>query len=191
MAHARFSAPSIRWAVYALACLLGAGCGGKLPTVSDIKDAVVGTDKPAKDSKATSPSAARAGDSFEFDVGGSIRTAGCVAELISVSPDRPTILQLTSYRSPEAESFPSCLVRGEVTAATLADLAGKKIQVQVFLTSGPEDQVWHTALGAPAELTLESAGPDSLSGELTGGQLVNSAGASPVPAKGRFTAHTK
>jgi hypothetical protein len=71
--------------------------------------------------------------------------------------DRPGALELTSYKTPEDESFPSVYLRIESDIRLVEDLKGKSVPATLFVQMNATGEVWHTDLADPPQITVESA----------------------------------
>jgi hypothetical protein len=78
----------------------------------------------------------------------------CYVTLVPSSGGRPAVLQISSCQEAADESFPAALFQAEVTAATLPELANKKLPGQFYAQVAEDGPVWHSAPAQPVELTI-------------------------------------
>ena len=94
---------------------------------------------------------------------------------------------VSSCKEAGDESFPSVLFRAEVSAGTLAELSGQKLAAQLYVQTEAEGPVWHLPEGQSVEVSITTAGEDSVEGELLGGTLVRTDTGQSTTVKGKFT----
>jgi len=187
---------AVRWGKLSLAaactlvCLGAAGCGEKLQDLKQTVTEKVGqvVEKAEGAVQKVEQKVAPQPEGIELDAGGALRAEACYATLTQVRAGEPAILQLSTFEQGKRETYPSVYVRAEVSAASLADLQGKKLQAQVYLQNKADGPIWQTPVGGHVELTVLTATPDRITCELIQGQLVNAADGSTLPIKGKFFA---
>ena len=97
----------------------------------------------------------------------SIQTTGCYGTTYRLETPLQSVIQVTSYNDPSAESFPSFFARAFV--ADVADIApGKQLEAQVYLQENPNGSVWETPPGEPAELKITSVANGVFEAEIAG-----------------------
>ena len=124
---------------------------------------------------------------IELSMSPPVKTRACYAALIRVDPQRPAVLQLTSYAAPEAESFPATFFRTTVPVNSVTELAGQTIPVQAFVQAQSNGPVWHTRQDAPLQLQIVEVDEKRIVGRIVGGQLVTSASGKPTDVTGTFS----
>lgn len=156
---------TVAWLI--VACLggfQGFGCG-KVPTLEEAKQAVTETVQSA-------PAIISSGK-VEISVGVPLQAAGCYAKTVTFSSGRPAILQLTSYREPAGESFPSFFLRAELPAGATSAASGQTLKAQVYVQEKLNGPVWHSTADSPVELTISAADGKTIAGTVARGSLVN------------------
>lgn len=171
------------WGWSAILLLSLNGCSGEMPSVNmqDIKEAV--NEKVEQVQQAAAPLTT----GMELELGGPTTTSECYAALMTVSPKHPPVLQVTSYASPEAETFPSVFLRCEAPAGQPGSLVGQKIRAQAYVQLARDGAVWHAPADQPVEVSITAATAESITGEITAGQVVNSQDNSRLDLRGTFT----
>lgn len=164
-------------AIGLIACALGwlAGCD-KIPTsLEDAKKAVSGGAEQATQAvenvTETVKQTTGAAGGIELQLDAPVKTSGCYAALYTFSDGRASILQVTSYNDPSAESFPSMIFRAETTAKSPGELAGQKLSAKAFVQENQNGNIWK-ADDKPLELTVSTADDATLGAAVTG-TLVN------------------
>ena len=171
--------PAILYAA-SLACL--AGCSKE-----EMREAFdKSMDQVAKTSEVLKERANLAG-SIELTLDGPVNTGRCYLSLISPPSGRPAVLQISGYREPADETFPSIFLHAEVPGRDLAGLAGQKLNAQVYVQTRADGPVWHSPSDQPAELTITAVGDDSIEGQLLGGTLINTETRQMVDVTGKFS----
>lgn len=107
---------------------------------------------------------------FDLEVGEPLKTSACYVQLITLGPERPSVLQLQSYRDAERESFPSVFFRAEVTEADFSGLVGQTIDGQLFVKFQPDAPTFSTR-GGPVQVRIEAIEEQQLTGEIIAGSL--------------------
>ena len=130
--------------------------------------------------------AAGVAGSIELTLDAPLAASGCYVSLLSPGGGRPNVLQITSYRDPSGESFPSVFVQARVGENPLTALTGLAVEAIVFAQGSPDGPVWQTLPSAPAKLTISAAGGSEFSAELTG-ELVNVESGARQAASGKFS----
>lgn len=181
--NARRIRPTI-FAVAALAAL--AGCGKEEMAEVFNKGAETVGQAVSKTTELVKEKAQLAGH-FELTLDEPVKAGRCYATLVSFPSGRPSVLTMSSCREAEDESFPSVLLRAEVTTDTPAELSGQKLAAQLYVQSEAEGPVWHSPQGQPVEVNITTAGDGSLEGELLGGSLVRTDTGQTTPVTGKFT----
>jgi len=116
-----------------------------------------------------------------------VKTDACQALFILSPSPRPTVLQLTSYENPDAETFPSVLIRAVVVAGAPADLSGKTVAAQVFVQTATDAPVWHTEPGQGVELTISEVSSTTIRGNISAGTMTSTATGQGMDVTGTFT----
>lgn len=148
------------------------------------KEAVTNTVETAKQS-------ADVAGKFELDLNGPMATNGCYGRVHAFSSKRPAILQIASYNDPNNESFPSVLVQAQLTDASLAALAGKTLNAQIYLQAAPGGPVWHSSADRPVEVQIKSAANSQIEGSIVQGALINADTGAEGQLKGTFSGSLK
>jgi hypothetical protein len=123
---------------------------------------------------------------FELTLDVPVKAGRCYATLVSLS-GRPSVLTMSSCKEAGDESFPSVLLRAEVTAGTLAELSGQKVAAQLYVQTEAEGPVWHSPEGQSVEVSITTAGDGSVEGELLGGTVVRTDTGQSTAVTGKFT----
>lgn len=162
---------SVLAAVAAILALgFGSGCD-KVPSLEEAKQAVTGGVEQAKQAVTNTTEVVKqatgGAGTIELTLDAPVTASGCYAALYSFSDGRPSVVQITSYNDPAAESFPSIFLRAETTAKAPAELQGQKLSAKAFVQENPGGPVW-SADTKPLELTIASADDTNLTAEFTG-----------------------
>ena len=115
-------------------------------------------------------------------------TDACYASLVEQSPDRPNVLKLQSYASPESESGKSIFIQAQVGDSSLADLVGKEVSAQVFVQTQRDGEAWFTDPAESVKVKITALEEDMLSAELVGGKLHSTVSGNSVDADGTIEA---
>lgn len=107
----------------------------------------------------------------QFNLDSPIVIAGCYASFLHPGEDRPSVLQIRSYRDPAQESFPSMLLRAQVPAKSASELVGQVVTAQLFLQKDSNSPVWYCSPGTHVELKIISADAQTLAAEIIGGTV--------------------
>jgi hypothetical protein len=126
--------------------------------------------------------------SMELSTTPAIAAKACYARLIVIGEGRPNVLQLVSYKDASLERFPSLLVQAQVQEGSLAELAGKTVQAEIFAQSEENGPVFHCPDGTLASVNISAADAKSLTGQCTGAMLVSSETNQPTSVNGKFVA---
>ena len=177
----------------ALACLLlpiAMGCSDVRMSdavqrhVDRVRDKVSETAEAVKE---TVKEKANLAGSMELTVERPLKTGRCYLSLLRLSAGRPTILQITSFQDPADESFPSAMLRGEVSAPSPAALVGQKLSLAMYVQSAADGPVWHTLRDQTVQLTISAADTSTFNAEITSGKLVNSDTGQTTDVQGKLT----
>ena len=107
---------------------------------------------------------------MDLTLDGPVQASGCYAALYSFSDGRPSVLQITSYNNPPAESFPSVILRATTKSKTLDELAGETVSAQCFVQTSVDGPLWQ-ASDKPLQLEISlsdgSVVEAAVSGKLT------------------------
>lgn len=146
------------------------GCN-KVPSLEDAKNAVTGGMEQASQvventTEVVKQTTGGAG-AIELQLNSPVKSSGCYAALRSFSDGRPSVVQITTYNDPSAESFPSVILRATTTAKSPADLNGQKLSAKAFVQENPDGPVW-SADAKPLELTISTADDASITAEFSG-----------------------
>jgi hypothetical protein len=109
--------------------------------------------------------------------------SACFAKFVHSKSGRPSVLQLQTYPDAERESFPSVFVRAQVSAASLAELAGQTVAAQMFVQPQQDEATWATTSDL-VQLKVTSVDETMLSAEIVDGSLFNTATGTVQPVKG-------
>jgi len=119
--------------------------------------------------------------------GHNVRVQDCYVRLIPAASDRPAVLQIASYASPETESFPSIFISANAPADDMKAIVGQSLTARIFITDKQEGTVWHTADDVPANITVRNADDAGrVTGTIIDGVLHNSSTSTQTPVSGRF-----
>lgn len=152
-------------------------------TASDVSESVA--EKARGATGAVSEGLGLAGD-FQLNAGQPMAISGCYVTLVTPVEGGPAILQLQSYQEASQESFPSVLVRAEVTAASISELTGQTVQAQVFLKPR-QDQPTLFAFDSNVQVKINGIEDEKVVGEIVAGTLSGvDEGQPPVPVSGDF-----
>lgn len=124
---------------------------------------------------------------FELALDGPVKAGRCYATLVSFASGRPSVLTMSSSKAEEDETFPSVLLRAEVSAGTLAELSGQKVAAQLYVQTEADGPVWHSPEGQPVEVSITAAADGSVEGEVLGGTLVRTDTGQGTEVKGTFS----
>ncbi len=155
------------------------GCGtnvADLPAIEGLRKKVT---EQVGDAAGAAKAMVKGAGSVELDVNGPVKASKCAVELIKLGEGRPAILQIANTVGQEAETFPSIFVRAEVTAASLADLSGRRLSGQFFAQSQSGGPISFTTPDRPIEIFVKTATNDEIEVELTGALETTGEGAAP------------
>ena len=117
---------------------------------------------------------------YEFNTG--------FVRLVGPSGRFPAVLQLTSYRDPQLEEFPSVYFRCETQAASLDELTGAALSGELCVQIKPGGDLWRSPPESPAKLLVTGATPLSLECEFSGVKLQHIESGRTVESAGRIAA---
>jgi hypothetical protein len=126
--------------------------------------------------------------SSEVVLDGPLKTPGCYVSFTPPAHGRQGVVTLRSASTPERESFPSFYLHAEVTAQSLAELAGQTVNAEMFLKPTADGPTWHAPFDQPVQLRFTAVAEGQVEAELAGGELVSTGDASTRPAAGAFIA---
>jgi hypothetical protein len=157
-------------AMATMAVGFGIGCD-KVPSLEDAKKAVTGgveqaTQVVENTTEAVKQTTGGAG-AIELQLDAPVTASGCYAALYTFSDGRPSVVQITSYNDPTAESFPSVMLRAQTSAKAPGDLSGQKLSAKAFVQENPDGPVW-SADAKPLELTISAADATNIVAEFSG-----------------------
>ena len=127
--------------------------------------------------------------SIELSLKEPLSINACYAALAVLPAPRQSVLQLTSYKTVDQETFPSVFLRAPVQAGTPAELAGKTLSAQLFVQPVQDGPVWHSKASEPVELTVSKVEQQLLTAQLSRGTLVNTETDESIEVTGTFTAN--
>jgi hypothetical protein len=107
--------------------------------------------------------------------------------LVGLPGGRPSVLQLQSYRDAAQESFPSALVRAQVSASTVAELKGQTVPAELFVQPQKDGPTWSTR-GELVQLKIVSVEAKTLTAEIAGGALIHDGTGASQAVKGTLQA---
>ena len=147
-----------------------AGCD-KVPSLEDAKKSVTGAVDQAtqvvENTNETVKQATGAAGSIQLQLDAPVTSSGCYPMLYVFSDGRPSVLQITSYNDPTAESFPSLILRAETKAKSSAELSGQKLSAKAFVQENKDGPVWQ-AIDKPLELTISAADEKTITALFSG-----------------------
>jgi hypothetical protein len=108
---------------------------------------------------------------MQLTLDGPVQASGCYATLNAFSDGRPSVLQITSYNNPSAESFPSVILRATTKSKTLDELAGETVSAQCFVQTSADGPIWQ-ASDKPLNLEI-SLSDGSVVEAAVSGTLIN------------------
>jgi hypothetical protein len=153
-----------------LALGFGIGCD-KVPSLEDARNAVTGgveqAGKVVENTTEVVKQATGGAGAIELQLDVPVTTSGCYAALYTFSDGRPSVVQITSYNDPAAESFPSVMLRAETSAKSPGELNGQKLSANAFVQQNPDGPVW-SADAKPLELTISAADDTRITAEFSG-----------------------
>jgi hypothetical protein len=76
-----------------------------------------------------------------------------------------------------------------VDAKSMSELVGKTVPAQAFVQTTRNGPVWHTRADAFLQLQIDEATENTISGRITGGQMVSQNARQPVEVTGTFAGH--
>ena len=176
---------------------LFAGCGQDLGDIaSSVRDtASQGVDRArqmadgavetARDTGSQLAETAGMAGHFDLEVGEPLKTSACYVQLITLGLERPSVLQLQSYRDAERESFPSVFFRAEVTEADFSGLVGQTIDGQLFVKFQPDAPTFSTQ-GGPVQVRIDAIEEQQLTGQIIAGSLTAATDGTVRPVSGTF-----
>lgn len=165
------------------------GCGGDMPAPKiEIPKAV--QNLPQTVTNAAQAVQATITSELALELAGPLKTT-CYASLTSI-PGRPTVLQITSYADPAAETFPSVLIWAPVAANAPADLLNQTVQAQMFAQRDANSAPWQTPPGQAVSIKFTALQGSVLVGQIeAGATLMDVSNGSRVPVTGRIQATLK
>lgn len=117
-----------------------------------------------------------------------VTTKACYASLVEQSPDRPNVLKLQSYASPDTESIPSIFIQAQVGTSSLAELVGSEVSAQVFVQTQRDGEVWFTDPAESIQVKITALEDNMLTAELVSGKLHSTVSGNSVDADGTIEA---
>ncbi len=124
---------------------------------------------------------------MDLDLNPPVQVKACYASLVVVGTDRPAVLQVRSYPDPQAELFPSVLIRAPVQVASAAELVGTTISAQVFVQPSEDGPVWHSRGPDFVQVRIDEAADGAFKGTFVGGQLVSTETGEAMDVTGSFS----
>lgn len=182
----------LRCAAGWLTLSLLAGCGGAVPVPKvELPKVVQNLPQTVTNAAETAKQVMRLSGGLELELSGPIKTSGCYASLTSI-PGRPTILQITSYNDPTAETFPSVLIWAPVAAQAPAELLNQTVQAQMFAQRDAQAAPWQTAAGKAVAIKFTGLEGNVLLGQIEAGATLTDVGnGSQAPVSGKIQATLK
>jgi len=187
--------PSTRRDGAVLLCLLTAAAGGLLgcekakeDVKKQVQSTVQRTQTQVKKTVEVVKQQANIVGSIELALKEPLSIKACYATLAVLPPPRQGILQLTSYKVPDQESFPSVFLRAPVDVGSPEELAGRTVRAQMYVQFQSGGAVWYTPPEGLVEVTIQSVEQQAVTAELTGGTIVNAQTKERIDVKGKMTA---
>ena len=125
---------------------------------------------------------------IELNVSGRTRKLDtCYIKLLPSTSRTPAVLIVTSYPSPQEESFPSFYMRAALEDGDLQALLGKPIQAKIWLATEQNGPILRTPDDAPANITIRNADDDGrVVGSIINADLINTTNSDKLTITGRF-----
>ncbi len=168
-----------RLAAAVLAALTG-GCDGDA-LQKDLGDAV----KSMQDSVSTASGATTG--SIELSLSPPVQLDTGFARFTPAAFDRPGAVELSSYKTPADESFPSVYLRIETDIPLVENLTGQSVPATLFVQISSTGEVWHTDLAEPPLITVRSATSSLVICEISEVQLMKAGSDRAVTVSGQIT----
>lgn len=124
---------------------------------------------------------------FELTAGEPVKTGACYVRLIEQGAGRPSVLQLSSYRDAERESFPSVFLQAQVDATSISELIGKPQSGRLFIQREAQGPVLFSESASPIQFNITSVDEQLVSAELTNGTLRETQSGIEIPITGTLT----
>jgi predicted small secreted protein len=81
----------------------------------------------------------------------------CHVTVLPAAGGYPATVQVSSYPSPSAESFPSILIQADISSDNLTEVLNQKFPAKIHVKEGPKAVDWITPDGQPGEITIQNA----------------------------------
>ena len=149
------------------------------------------TSQPAQHTQSTPATSSGPAEKYLNVVVGTdtVNINGCYVKLIPSVAGRPTVLKITSYPTPAAESFPSIFIQANTSGTSIKEIIGKPLQARVYMTTAADTEVWYTLEDQPANITIRNADDGGrIIGTIINGMLVNTTTSAQRPITGAFDA---
>ena len=117
-----------------------------------------------------------------------IITSACYVSLIKQSPDRPNVLKMQSYTSPETESFPSIFMQAQVGNSSLQELVDTEVLAQLFVQAEQNGEVWYTDPAELVRVKISALQEDMLTADVVSGKLYSTKTGNSIESTGKIEA---
>lgn len=125
--------------------------------------------------------------SFDLTAGDPLKANACYVSWIPQGSERPTVLQLQSYREIDRDSPPFVFLQAQVQANSLADLVGEPLAARLFVQRGDEGSILFSDIAKPIEFKVTSVEEKSVSFELIHATLRDTSTGAEIEVTGSMT----
>lgn len=125
--------------------------------------------------------------SCELTLDAPLSTSACYVTFLPQGSDRPSVLQLRSYREPAQESFPSVFFQAQVKAGGISELQGQTVPGELFVQKAQDGPIWSCKTGTHVDLKVVSTSADGkqMNAEFVGGAVSSSQSGADQPVTGK------
>ncbi|QDU80688.1 hypothetical protein Pla110_24200 [Polystyrenella longa] len=129
---------------------------------------------------------------FELKINPNFKTKGCYAKLDTFnSGNRPNVLRIKSYETPEEETFPSFLIYAHVSGRSFGALIDTEINANLYAAAEQGGRVFHHIDGeggTKVKIKITEVTDNGVMGEIIGGNIADTYSRDPQNASGNFYA---
>jgi hypothetical protein len=125
--------------------------------------------------------------SFDLTAGDPLKTKACYVSLIPQGSERPTILQLQSYRDIDSDSPPFVFLQAHVQANSLEDLVGEPLSARLFVQREAQGPILSSDESAPIEFKITSIEDTQVAFALGDAVLRDTSTGEEIPVTGSMT----
>ncbi len=111
----------------------------------------------------------------------------CHVTVLPAAGGYSATLRVTSYSSPDTESFPSIFIQADISSDKITEVLNQKFPAKIYIQTSQKAVIWETPDVQPGEITIKNA--DDLGrviGVVTAGAMMQLGSADSMTLSGSF-----